>query len=649
MRIPSLAVIAVIVVGVLGSPIPISHPQVWSQAILQPVRKPSASASQVTEQARLGQGRLGPLAWSPDGKILIVSSSVGLWRYQADHLELAPQLLGNGIGCGSVAFSPDGTTIASCGNQSGIGLYNASTAAETAELKLADDTICSLAFSPDGSMIAAGTRQGSVALWDVKSGTQRGRLNRQKYSVCSVTFSPDETTVAYAGSQGDVDGWDVKTNSSRLLEHPVVYTAIPSLSFSPDGANLAIADCCSSEVLNVKTGLPALHLVQFFPAPTRSIAYSPDGLLLATGSFPGIIRLYDAKTGLRRNLLRGHDDEIDNLAFSPDGKLLVSSSEDNTVRLWDVRTGTQRAVLTGFGFAVTSVAFSPNAETFVASTEGSFSTGASILQWQLGSDIHHPVPRDTIHIMPNSSISPNQANSLAFSPNGLLLASGDADSTVLWDVKTTKRATVLTRGASSVAFSPDGKLLAASGGRDVTLWQVQSGTHIATWEDSGTAADIIDVAYSPNGLLVASIETLGDVSLWNVRTGARQILTDHYRFGSSVAFSPDGLTLASSSWDSEAEIHLWDVKTGLETTTLKIQANLNVALAFSPDGTLLATGDNDGNLTLWDVKTGVARAILKGHRSAIHSLAFNTNGSVLVSGSSDGTVRLWAISASSPF
>src|SRR5260221_7616860 len=211
MRIPSLAVIAVIVVGVLGSPIPISHPQVWSQAILQPVRKQaaitlpelvpitSASASQVTEQARLGQGRLGPLAWSPDGKILIVSSSVGLWRYQADHLELAPQLLGNGIGCGSVAFSPDGTTIASCGNQSAIGLYNASTAAETAELKLADDTICSLAFSPDGSMIAAGTRQGSVALWDVKSGTQRGRLNRQKYSVCSVTFSPDETTVAYAG------------------------------------------------------------------------------------------------------------------------------------------------------------------------------------------------------------------------------------------------------------------------------------------------------------------------------------------------------------------------------------------------------------------------------------------------------------------
>jgi eukaryotic-like serine/threonine-protein kinase len=287
-----------------------------------------------------------------------------------------------------------------------------------------------------------------------------------------------------------------------------------------------------------------LALLQQDITPVRSIAFTPDGTILATGNGDNSIRLWNVNSRTQQGILQGHTDVIYDLAFSPDGSLMTSASGDGTIRLWDGHTGALLNTLTGHEGAV---------------------------------------------------------RSMTFRPDGTLLASAGEDGTVrLWNMATGVQQNLFqghTGRVLSVSFSPDGTTL-ASGGQDsvILLWDVASG--VQRDQLVGHSAEIRALTFSPNGALLASVSADTTVRLWDVETGVEQsVLRDHTGDVFSVAFSPDGELLASGGRDNR--VFLWEVSTHTQKAILEGHQGWVFDVQFEPDETGLVSASGDGTVRLW--------------------------------------------------
>jgi WD40 repeat protein/lysophospholipase L1-like esterase len=290
--------------------------------------------------------------------------------------------------------------------------------------------------------------------------------------------------------------------------------------------------------------------------------------------------------------LTGHSYSVESVAFSPDGQTLASGSVDNTVKLWDVASRTEVATLSGHSSGVKSVAFSPDGQTLASG-----SNDCTVKLWDVAS-------RTEVATLGSYS---SDVTSVVFSPDGRTLASGSYDRTVkLWDVTSrTEIATMKGQCMQSVAFSPDGQIL-ASGSTDntVTLWDVASRTEAATLGSCSSGVTYVHVAFSPDGQILASGSSdnffIGAVTLWDVASRTEvATLSDHSRGVGSVAFSPDGQTLAFGGDDNT--VKLWDVASRTEVGSLSGHSGGVTSVAFSPDGHTLASGSIDGTVQLWNM------------------------------------------------
>jgi WD40 repeat protein len=304
-----------------------------------------------------------------------------------------------------------------------------------------------------------------------------------------------------------------------------------------------------------------------------SVAFSPDGRTLASGSDDTNVKLWDATSGQELRTLSGHMGRVESVAFSPDGRWIASGAstfnESSVVKLWDAVSGRELRTLTGharlvLGANPSVVAFSPD-----SSVLASGGWDGAIYLWDVSSGRE----------LRTLAGPKGRVNSLAFSPDGRTFASGSDDVEIkLWDVTNGQELRTLTGhkyAVQSVAFSPDGRTLAsASLDTTVKLWDVASGRelrtlkgHIAYVTHLGPMGGV-SVAFSPNGLYLLSggcashdaknecIE--GALKLWNIGTGQQlHEFTGHAGEVSSVAFSPDGDRAVSSSYDKT--LKLWDI------------------------------------------------------------------------------------------
>jgi RNA polymerase sigma factor (sigma-70 family) len=369
-------------------------------------------------------------------------------------------------------------------------------------------------------------------------------------------------------------------------------------------------------------------------APTRwmhSVAFSPDGKTLATGDHNdgwqvNTIRLWDAAKGTQLRLLQGHTDGILSLAWSPDGKTLASASNDGTVRLWDPDKGAERHTLGGHQGAVRYVTWSHDGKQLASA-----GADGTVRVWD--ADKGTEVRSITAHA--------GGAAGVAFSPDGKRLVSGGADKAVrLWETATGKelRSVKRQKAIRAVAFAPDGKLVAFGGDNwDVVLWDPDVGRDVRLL--TGPRGDVTSIAFSPDGTHVAAVAA-SVVFLWETATGKRLDEQTGHEAGlvTRLAYSADGRTVTSYSPDQT--IRQWDAATGRQVRLIKTPNTANRAACLSPDGKALACVTWGGDLRILD-RAGKEARRWKAHEGNIVAVTYSPDGKVLASGGLDQAVILW--------
>ena len=396
---------------------------------------------------------------------------------------------------------------------------------------------------------------------------------------------------------------------------------------------------------------------------------------LASGSKDTTIRLWDTNTGTLKTTLTGHAAEVTSIAYSPDGAILASGSKDTTIRLWDTNTGTLSTILThpsapasGMTDAeeIVSIVYSPDGATLV-----SVNSDNTLNMWDAATGV----------LSTTLTGHTGSVRSIMYSPDGATLVSASEDKLVrLWNVATGEFKTIPENSISGdlfvdvrfITYSPDGQTLAIVGGSDntVQLWDATTGQLRATlaghtysafnnsFRDivhlkatlAGHTSWIVSVAYSPDGRTLASAGGYGDntVRLWNVANGQPiAILTGHASWINAVAYSPDGSTVAGGGGYGDNTVRLWDATTGRLKATLAGHTSWINAVAYAPDGLTLASGSKDTTIRLWDATTGQPKATLIGHTYEVRSLTYSPDGQTLASGDAQ-EVRLWDVATGYP-
>jgi len=568
------------------------------------------------------------VAFSPDGKTLASASgdnTIKLWNLQTQ--TALKTLTGHSRLVRSVAWSPDGKTLASASNDKTIKLWNLQTGKLIATLTRHSNEVSSVAFSPDGKILASASGDNTIKLWNLQTQKPLATLSGHSSFVNSVAISPDGKTLAAASADKTIKLWNLQTQK-ELATLSGDSSFLNSVAFSPDGKTLAAASADSTIKLwnlQTQTAIPALTGHSSF---VNSVAISPDGKTLASASADKTIKLWNLQTKKAIATLSGHSSFVNSVAISPDGKTLASASGDNTIKLWNLQTEEPLATLSGHSSFVNNVAFSPNSLTLASASDDN-----TIKLWNLQTG--KPITTLTGHSNPVTSV--------AWSPDRKTLASASADNTIkLWNLQTKEAIATLTGHSSfvnSVAWSPDGKTLAsASRDNTIKLWNLQTQKNIKTL--TGHSYSVNSVAWSPDGLTLASVSDDKTIKLWNLQTPKPiKTLTGHSDRVNSVAFSPDGKTLASASADNT--IKLWNLQTQKEIPTLTGHSDSVNSVAFSPDRKILASASHDNTIKLWNLQTQKPIATLTGHSDRIYSVAFSPDGKTLASASADKTIRLW--------
>jgi WD40 repeat protein len=436
----------------------------------------------------------------------------------------------------AVAWSPDGKWLASCGQDGLVKFWDAGSGKEAASLVAHGGGATALTFSQRGELLATAGADGTIKLWDVGSRKIVATFFGHLGTVRAVAIAPDVSSLASAGDDGTVRFWDVASRRLTATRWGHPRSREPEASNDPS---------------------------QF----VRAIAYSPDGLLVASGGY-------------------------------------------QVVRIWEAGSAVEKSMLSVAEGTVTALAFSPRGTTLSAGTEG------AIYRW----DVESLVPRSTPVTVDG------RVNGLRYSADGRLLAAATEHGAILFpespEPPPEERKAMIDRPLARSFFAPP------RGGP----------LHL-----KGHIGGVTGIALAPNGETVVTCGEDGTLRLWNPQSGAvdkiePDVVLRNRRPAVALAYSADGKRFAAGGSDS---IALWNVSDGVETARLKSRSGDISGLAFSPDGTRLASSSKDWPILLWDVASQRVSAALNGHTAAVNSVSYSADGKQLISGGEDGTVRVW--------
>lgn len=566
------------------------------------VRVIDVSSEKVLYELKGHTDEINSVAFSPVENIIASSSgdkTVKLW--DANRGEELHTLAGHNQWLKSVSFSPDGKYLVSNAYEEPSRLWDV---ASGQELRKFNNGNVDLKFSPDGRTLASGYFGGTVAtisLWDAASGEELSKLEgapnftndhgTSGFVPMDVAYSPDGTILASKSLYTGIILWDISAREELRTIQPNEEDTYHIL-FSPDGKQLASASSKAIEVWNTATG-ELIHTIslgidpQVIDTPINSLVFSPKGDILATGGEQGTVKLYSVPAGKLLGVLKPEIGFIHSIAFSPDGKILAAGGgrynpNEGGIVLWDRQT--QKSIWRNVDFpeVVNQVVFSPDGRELAAVYGVGWGGIPSVRVWSL-TDPHYV---DGIWLDYESQV----LTPVTYNQEGVLLS-------------------LATTAETSELIPTSREPLKPS------LWDVKNSRELSALDgDFGVVGrfDIIplSVDFSPDGSYVALGAAVGERSdnsglyLWNVGSG-RQIFPLENNAGgeirqrqfNSVDFSPDGRMIAATYF--EDGVHILAVDTGELLAVLDVQ--YAKVVAFSPDGTLIATGSDADPVRLWSV------------------------------------------------
>jgi WD40 repeat protein len=597
------------------------------------------------EQARLQlDGPVRSCAFSPDGAHLATTGDDGVTRvWDVASREVRAELSGTESSL-TLAYSRDGRMLAVGGVRGDVELWDVEKRAQIGTIAAHRGRIFALAFAPDGRSLVTAGSDGMVALWNTETRKSVWSVLGDREGLFGVEFSPDGRVVATGGEGGIVTLWDAATGREVLTTGDLELDSVTDLAFSPRGDALAASTAHGTLVIVTLAKPTEPRKYAITPAGLASVAFSPDGSRVAVGASDSAVHVVDAVSGRTEaryagnkgpithvaysrsgdqfaaassdgvvkvwsstsladtvRTLRGHSDVVYSVAFSADGRRLATASFDTTVGIWDVATGSRLVELAGHTENVMSVAFSPDGTRVVS---GSRDRTARI--WDVETGV----------VLTTLSGHNDSVFSVAFAPDGSRIATGSFDGfTRLWDAATgSELASLRGPGGSieTIAFTPDGRFLLCGGeDRVVEVWDLSTLQRVRKLEAAGDWVNVL--ALSRDGSLLATSGSFGDptVRVWDTETWTtKHVLKGFFRLGGAdekigmigrancLAFDKWGSTLAVGTGDST--VRFFDVLSGEElgSGTTK-QLDRLCSIAFSPDGTLMATASDDGTVKLW--------------------------------------------------
>jgi WD40 repeat protein len=503
--------------------------------------------------------------------------------------------------------------------------------------------VTALAYSPDGSTLAAGYSGGAIRLWDLVTHRTIGATTWDATPL-AIAFTSGGKLLEVADASA-VGTWNLASRAritTRRFASPAPGSAV---AFSPDGNTVATGGADGNVRLwdaatQQEIGPPMSSDAQ----PVAAVAFSPDGTLVAAGSTDGNVQLWNTATQQEAgSALVAGTAEVGALAFSPDGKLLATGGQDGTARLWDVTTGSQVGATMATGDTVSALTFGARGATLAtAESDGATELWNVTTQTQTG---------DALTVPGSAGVS-----ALAVSPAADVLATGSGNSSIqLWNPAGFHQPAVplpvgpvspaaAAAGGTPAAFSADGDLLATSDGHGIVrVWDVTARRLVGG--PLSSYRTVTGLALSPDGKTLAVAGS--GVQLWQTATSQRIGTTlpvsgqGRYR---AVAFSPDGTLLATLGGDGTARI--WDVTTQQQVgapMTVDGPGALTGAVGFSPDGRTLVTVGAGGQTRLWNLATHqpLGKPMAAGPATTVAT--FSPNGATLATAGGDGSVRLWDV------
>ena len=565
----------------------------------------------------------------------------------------------------SLAFSPNGKTVASGSADATVKLWDVKTGKLISTLEGHVGWVRQINFSPDGKILISVSDGGGAQIWDLLTRRLIKRFDEQNV----VAISWDSKVIAVGYDEGTVGLWDIA--SKRMLKvfgrntskeqkvrswdqvvsnnKPVTLDAhtsrVTAVGFSPDGKTIISgSDDQTIKFWDCETG-NLIETQKWHIEPVQEVFYSPNGKIVVSTDMSRI-KFWDTHAKkLIKTLIKNHEDHIE---FSKDGKFLIQYNKHiygsmlnnkkvaAKVMFWDTNTWQQRSkgfdILTGG--SIVRVSYDKTGRV------AAVAEGETIRLWTV----------DTGNLGNILRAYSSYINFTAFSPDGSTILIGSEDEFFrLWDLETGKIKSV-NRGYPS-RFIKGGKIIAGIGSdtKSTILWDTGSGKRIQTQKVNASVESFEPLNFSPDGTIIASSDADRRIKLYDVETGSvlrtleNSFLGEDYN--SCANFSPDGKVIAvGGGFRNGHSVKLWEVDSGKLIASLESHTQPVTSVIFSHKGRLLASTSRDATIKLWDLVHKKLVNTLVGHQSTVNTARFNQKDTVLASASDDATVNLWDVS-----